>query len=104
MGVCVQRSSRFDHDSPSLRKVVIDGYETWRNNHFGGLSSLPLRPSSEGDALTLLIPLLAMLRDSLQLEEPFLWLGPAKDSLPSAHGIPTCAPCKSYTSVALPPP
>ena len=81
----------FDRDSPSLRRLTIDGYKPWPNNHFGGLSSFHLQLSTKGDAPTVLIPLLAMLRDSPQLEELSLCLCFVRGILPSPHGIPTRA-------------
>jgi len=81
----------FNRDSPSLRELAINGYKPWPNNHFRGLSSFHLQLSSEGDALDLLVPLLAMLRDSPRLEELFLWPGSARDSPLSAQGIRTRA-------------
>jgi hypothetical protein len=81
----------FNCHTPSLRELVINGHNPWPNNHFRDLSSLHLRLSSGDDALALLTPLLAMLRDNPQLEEFFLRQGITIDNLPPSQGEPTSA-------------
>ena len=74
---------------------------------FRGLSSFYLRFSTGYDGRRWLPPLLAMLRDSPQLEELFLCLGigNVSNALPSADPIPTRVPLHAlHTFVTLPPP
>ena len=91
----------FNNDSPSLRELVVSGYNPFTNNHFKGLSSLSLNLSSQRDSRKFLTPLLAMLHDCPRLEELFLSLGVASDNLPSADGIPTRVPLHALRKLHL---
>ena len=82
----------FGNDSPSLRELVVNGYNPLPNNRFRDLSSFHLQLASRRSGRTFLTPLLAMLRDSPRLEELFLRLGVVSDAPLSAHGIPTRVP------------
>ena len=79
----------FKGETPSLRKLYVNGFDPFPNNDFRGLSSLRLRLSSGGGDPAFWVQLLAVLRHSPWLEEIFLYLGPDYNNFPSPEGIST---------------
>ncbi|KAF9653402.1 hypothetical protein BDM02DRAFT_3257923 [Thelephora ganbajun] len=77
----------FDGDFPSLRELVVNGYNPLPNNHFRNLTSFHLHLSSVSAGSSLWIPLLEVLRDSPQLEELFLNFD-IYNGFPSVPNIP----------------
>ena len=81
----------FNGDIPSLRELDVNGFDPFPNNSFRDLSSFRLQLSSGSGNPAFWNPLLAMLQNSPQLEEFFLYLGAGYDNFPSAEDIPTPA-------------
>ena len=81
----------FNRDSPSLRELVVNGYDPFPNNHFKNLSSFNLQLSSGEVGPTFWTSLLAMLRDSPRLEELFLRFSLIYDYPPFSEDVPTPA-------------
>ena len=82
----------FNDNFPSLRELVVDGYNPFPNNRFRNLSSLHLSLSSVDDRDRFWVPLFALLRGSPRLEELFLSLGASRNHFPAiSDSIPTPA-------------
>ena len=86
---CPPLPTLFNHDFPSLRKLVINGYNPFPNNRFRNLSSfhLQLRAGSVGRVFW--APFFTMLRESPQLEELYLRCASANDFPQFTKKMPT---------------
>jgi len=88
---CSPLPTLFNRDSPSLRELVVDGYDPFPNNRFKNLSSFSLWLPDGEAGLTFWTLLFMMLQDSPQLEELFLLFGFIYDHPPFPKDSPTPA-------------
>ena len=79
----------FNDNFPSLRELVVNGYNPFPNNRFSDLSSLHLLLPSVDDRNRFWTPLFALLQGSPRLEELFLSLEASFPAIPDS--IPASA-------------